>query len=53
MRIALLFGINLLIQMKEPWFYIELSWFRFGIVNFTGEVVLIYKKLPMKLGKSG
>jgi hypothetical protein len=27
MRIALLFGINLLIQMKEPWFYIELSWF--------------------------
>ena len=27
MRIALLFGINLLIQMKEPWFQIDLSWF--------------------------
>jgi predicted tellurium resistance membrane protein TerC len=23
MRIALLFGINLLIQMKEPWFHID------------------------------
>jgi predicted tellurium resistance membrane protein TerC len=26
MRIALLFGINLLIQMKEPWFTIDLRW---------------------------
>jgi predicted tellurium resistance membrane protein TerC len=26
MRIAPLFGINLLIQMKEPWFTIDLRW---------------------------
>jgi hypothetical protein len=33
MRIALCFGINLLIQMKEPWFHIDLSWFSAGITG--------------------
>ncbi|RBN51711.1 TerC family protein [Flavobacterium psychrolimnae] len=48
MRIALLFGINLLIQMKEPWFYIDLSWFSAGITGQSlillgGGLFLIYK----------
>jgi predicted tellurium resistance membrane protein TerC len=48
MRIALLFGINLLIQMKEPWFSIDLSWFSAGITGqsiilFLGGLFLIYK----------
>ena len=48
MRIALLFGINFLIQMKEPWFNIDLSWFSAGITGqsvilFLGGLFLIYK----------
>ena len=48
MRIALLFGINLLIQMKEPWFHIDLSWFSAGITGqsiilLLGGLFLIYK----------
>jgi predicted tellurium resistance membrane protein TerC len=48
MRIALLFGINLLIQMKEPWFSVDLSWFSAGITGqsiilFLGGLFLIYK----------
>lgn len=48
MRIALLFGINLLIQMKEPWFTIDLSWFSAGITGQSlillgGGLFLIYK----------
>jgi len=48
MRIALLFGINFLIQMKEPWFHIDLSWFSAGITGqsvilFLGGLFLIYK----------
>jgi predicted tellurium resistance membrane protein TerC len=48
MRIALLFGINFLIQMKEPWFHIDFSWFSAGITGqsvilFLGGLFLIYK----------
>ena len=48
MRIGLLFGINLLIQMKEPWFRIDLSWFSAGITGqsiilLLGGLFLIYK----------
>jgi predicted tellurium resistance membrane protein TerC len=48
MRIALLFGINLLIQMKKPWFTIDLSWLSVGvtgqsIILLLGGLFLIYK----------
>jgi predicted tellurium resistance membrane protein TerC len=48
MRIALLFGINLLIQMKEPWFSIDLTWLSAGITGqsiilLVGGLFLIYK----------
>ena len=48
MRIALLFGINFLIQMKEPWFHIDFSWLSAGITGqsvilFLGGLFLIYK----------
>jgi predicted tellurium resistance membrane protein TerC len=48
MRIALLFGINLLIQMKEPWFSIDLRWLKAGITGqsiilLIGGLFLIYK----------
>jgi predicted tellurium resistance membrane protein TerC len=48
MRIGLLFGINLLIQMKEPWFTIDLSWFSAGVTGQSlillfGGLFLIYK----------
>jgi predicted tellurium resistance membrane protein TerC len=48
MRIALLFGINLLIQMKEPWFSIDLRWLKAGITGqsiilLLGGLFLIYK----------
>jgi predicted tellurium resistance membrane protein TerC len=39
MRIALLFGINLLIQMKEPWFTIDLRWLSKGI---TGQSIIYF-----------
>jgi predicted tellurium resistance membrane protein TerC len=56
MRIALLFGINLLIQMKEPWFSIDLSWFSAGITGqsiilFLGGLFLIYKSTSEILEK--
>lgn len=48
MRIALLFGISFLIQMKNPWFHIDLSWFSAGITGqslilLLGGLFLIYK----------
>jgi predicted tellurium resistance membrane protein TerC len=48
MRIALLFGINYLIQMKRPWFNIDLNWFSAGvtgqsIILLLGGLFLIYK----------
>jgi predicted tellurium resistance membrane protein TerC len=48
MRIALLFGINLLIQMKKPWFYIDFSWLSAGVTGqsvilLLGGLFLIYK----------
>ena len=48
MRIALLFGISFLIQMKKPWFYIDFSWFSAGITGqslilLIGGLFLIYK----------
>jgi predicted tellurium resistance membrane protein TerC len=48
MRIALLFSINILIQMKEPWFKFDLSWFSASITGqslilLIGGLFLIYK----------
>lgn len=48
MRIALLFGITLLIAMKEPWFSVDWGWFSAhfngqAIILFTGGIFLIYK----------
>ena len=48
MRIALLFGISFLIQMKKPWFYIDYSWFSAGVTGqslilLLGGLFLIYK----------
>lgn len=48
MRIALLFGISFLIQMKKPWFYIDFSWFTAGVTGqslilLLGGLFLIYK----------
>ena len=38
MRIALLFGITLLIAMKAPWFSIDLGWFS---AHFTGQALIL------------
>lgn len=48
MRIALLFGITLLIAMKAPWFSLDLGWFSGSftgqaMVLFLGGLFLIYK----------
>lgn len=48
MRIALLFGISFLIQMKAPWFHIDLSWISAGVTGqslilLLGGLFLIYK----------
>lgn len=48
MRIALLFGITLLIAMKAPWFSIDFGWFSGSftgqaMVLFLGGLFLIYK----------
>lgn len=48
MRIALLFGINLLIQMKKPWLTIDWGWLQAGITGqsiilLLGGLFLIYK----------
>jgi predicted tellurium resistance membrane protein TerC len=56
MRIALLFGIDFLIQMKKPWFYIDFSWFSAGvtgqsIILLLGGLFLIYKSTKEIHGK--
>lgn len=38
MRIALLFGITLLIAMKEPWFSFDFGWFS---ANITGQALIL------------
>lgn len=38
MRIGLLFGITLLIAMKEPWFSVDLGWFS---ADFTGQAIIL------------
>jgi len=48
MRIALLFGITILIAMKEPFFKVDWSWFDINvtgqsIILFLGGLFLIYK----------
>ncbi|MFY8186781.1 MAG: TerC family protein [Flavobacterium sp.] len=48
MRIAMLFGITILIAMKAPWFSIDLGWFSGSftgqaVVLFIGGLFLIYK----------
>lgn len=48
MRIALLFGISLLIAMQQPWFEVHLSFFTAsvngqGLILFVGGLFLIYK----------
>lgn len=39
MRIAMLFGITLLIAMKEPWFSINWGWFK---ADFNGQAVILF-----------
>jgi predicted tellurium resistance membrane protein TerC len=39
MRIALLFGISLLIQMKSAWFGVDWGWFS---ADFTGQAVILF-----------
>lgn len=48
LRIALLFGISLLIAMNAPFFHIDLSWFKAGVTGqslilFAGGIFLLYK----------
>ena len=48
MRIAMLFGISLLIAMKEPWISFDWGWFKAGIsgqslILFLGGLFLLYK----------
>jgi predicted tellurium resistance membrane protein TerC len=48
MRIALLFGITLLIAMKEPWFSVDWGWFSAdfngqAMILLLGGIFLIYK----------
>lgn len=48
LRIILLFGISYLIAMKEPFFHIDLSWFKAGVTGqslilFAGGLFLLYK----------
>ncbi|AXG74747.1 TerC family protein [Flavobacterium arcticum] len=38
MRIGLLFGITLLIAMKEPWFNVDWGWFS---ASFTGQAIIL------------
>src|SRR5690554_2538446 len=38
MRIAMLFGITLLIAMKEPWFSVNWSWFT---AHFNGQALIL------------
>ncbi len=48
LRIILLFGISYLIAMKDPFFHVNLSWFKAGITGqslilFAGGIFLLYK----------
>ncbi len=48
LRIALLFGISVLIAMKEPFYHIDTSWFKAGLTGqslilFVGGIFLLYK----------
>ena len=48
LRIALLFGISLLIAMNSPLFHIDFSWFKAGVTGqalilFAGGIFLLYK----------
>ena len=50
MRIALLFGISILIAMKEPWFSFHTSWIEGGfsgqsVILILGGVFLLYKSV--------
>lgn len=50
MRIALLFGISILIAMKEPWISIDLSWIHGGfsgqsLILIAGGIFLLYKSV--------
>jgi len=50
MRIALLFGISWLIAMKDPWFSIDVSWFKAGfsgqsLILIVGGIFLLYKSV--------
>ena len=52
MRIALLFGITVLIAMKEPFFHVDLSWFDVdvtgqSIILFLGGLFLIYNLVDL------
>ncbi len=48
LRIALLFGISVLVAMKEPFYHIDLSWFKVGVTGqslilLLGGIFLLYK----------
>ena len=50
MRIVLLFGISILIAMKDPWISINLSWFKAGfsgqsLILIAGGLFLLYKSV--------
>jgi len=50
MRIALLFGISILIAMKEPWISIDQSWIHAGfsgqsLILIAGGIFLLYKSV--------
>lgn len=50
MRIVLLFGISILIAMKDPWISVDLSWFQAGfsgqsLILIAGGLFLLYKSV--------
>jgi predicted tellurium resistance membrane protein TerC len=50
MRIVLLFGISILIAMKDPWISVNLSWFKAGfsgqsLILIVGGLFLLYKSV--------
>ena len=50
MRIVLLFGISILIAMKDPWISVNLSWFKAGfsgqsLILIAGGLFLLYKSV--------
>jgi predicted tellurium resistance membrane protein TerC len=50
MRIALLFGITLLIAMKEPWFSVDWGWFS---ADFNGQAYKSTKEISHKVDHKG